>query len=292
MHNELFTIGPFTVYGYGLMIAIGILAAYAMTEHLAKKRGLNPDRMFWLVIYAVVFGFAGAKILYIITRIPDLASDPAILEDLADGWVIYGGIIGGILGIRAAAYVYKEDFFDYLDIAAPAVALAQGFGRIGCFLAGCCYGIEYDGIFSVTFHTSEYAPNDVALLPTQLISSALDFAHFILLYQIFRKAKKRGLVIGTYLTCYSIGRFILEYFRGDLIRGTVGVFSTSQFISFFICAAGVIILFYMTKKGSMISYTGTAEQLQADTSEPQTDTEPQAAHAEVTADDSGCSEGL
>ena len=264
MHNEILTIGPFTVYGYGLMIAIGIVAAYFLTEHLAKLRGIDPDRMFSLVIYALVFGLAGAKILYIITRLGELSADSSILTDLADGWVIYGGILGGIVGIAAASRVHKEKFLNYLDIAAPAVALAQGFGRIGCFLAGCCYGIEYDGIFSVTFHTSEYAPNDVALVPTQLISSGLDFLHFVLLYVIYRKAPVRGAAIGTYLTCYSIGRFILEFFRGDLVRGTVGVFSTSQFISLFTGAAGIILLIYLSRRGKPVEAPAAAGGEMAD----------------------------
>lgn len=255
MHNEIITIGPFTVYGYGLMIAIGILAAYLLAEHLAPKRGVEKDHVFGLVICALIFGFIGAKILYILTKLSDLGTEGFTLASLADGWVIYGGILGGIVGIFVASVIYKDRFADYLDIAVPAVALAQGFGRIGCFLAGCCYGIEYDGIFSVTFHTSAYAPNDVALFPTQLLSSGLDFLHFILLYLLFRKVRRRGIVVGTYLTCYSIGRFAVEYLRGDLERGTIGGVSTSQFIAFFVCLAGVMVLFYSCRKGSLIVLT-------------------------------------
>lgn len=251
MHNELLTIGPFTVYGYGLMIAIGIILAYFMAEYRARKLGLKDEMVFSLVICCVVFGFLGSKVLYTLTQLKEILADPSLILEFADGWVVYGGIIGGIFGAWVCCKFHHVHLLDYLDLAAPACALAQGFGRIGCFLAGCCYGMEYDGIFSITFHNSAYAPNNVALLPTQLISSGLDFANCILLLLVARKSKKRGLITGIFLTLYSIGRFILEFFRGDLIRGKVGVLSTSQFIGLFTCGAGLIIWIYSWKKGVM-----------------------------------------
>lgn len=132
----------------------------------------------------------------------------------------------------------------------PSVALAQGFGRIRCLLAGCCYGKETDSIFAITFHESEFAPNNVPLIPTEIYSSVLDFAHFALLLFIASRKKKDGQVAACYLIFYSIGRFILEFFRGDLIRGSVGVLSTSQFISLFTGAAGIIILILRSKKSN------------------------------------------
>lgn len=127
----------------------------------------------------------------------------------------------------------------YLDLTLPSVALAQGFGRIGCLLAGCCYGRETESAFSITFEHSAYAPNGVALIPTQIISSGLDYLHFIILLIFVKKWKKKdGQVTGLYFMLYSAGRFILEYFRGDLERGSVGVLSTSQFIAIFIFLMG------------------------------------------------------
>lgn len=129
----------------------------------------------------------------------------------------------------------------------PSVALAQGFGRIGCLLAGCCYGRETNSIFSITFQNSDFAPNHVALIPTQIYSSVLDFLHFGILLYIARH--KKGWTGGAcYLIFYSIGRFVLEFFRGDLIRGSVGMLSTSQFISLFILVAGILILVIRSKK--------------------------------------------
>ncbi len=247
MHNELITIGPFTVYGYGLMIAIGIVAAYLVGEYRAKKRGLNPDMIFNLVIWCVISGFLGSKILYTITILDEVIADPSVLRNFADGWVVYGGIIGGILGGFLCCRFHKVNFIDHFDLVMPSVALAQGFGRIGCLLAGCCYGRETTSAFHIVFHSSAYAPNDVMLVPTQIISSACDFVLFFLLIIIAARINKRGLIAGIYLVLYSIGRFILEFYRGDLNRGSVGTLSTSQFIGLFTALAGVVIIIWALK---------------------------------------------
>ena len=186
-----------------------------------------------------------------ITEWKSIIADPGfILDTLSDGFVVYGGILGGIL----AGWIYckskKVDVWKYFDLVMPSVALAQGFGRIGCLLAGCCYGKETDSIFAITFHESEFAPNNVPLIPTEIYSSVLDFAHFALLLFIASRKKKDGQVAACYLIFYSIGRFTLEFFRGDLIRGSVGVLSTSQFISLFTGAAGIIILILRSKKSN------------------------------------------
>ena len=242
MHNEIFHIGPFTIYGYGLMIAIGILAAYFLAEYRAKKLGLNADTVFGLVVWAVAAGLIGGKLLFYLTQIPEILANPSILLDVANGFVVYGSLIGGV--IRAILYCRRKNlsFLAYFDLAMPSVALAQGFGRIGCLLAGCCYGMETEGPFSIVFHSSAYAPNGVPLVPTQIISSGLDFLHFALLIVFASRYKKGdGQVAGLYMICYSVGRFVLEFFRGDLVRGNVGALSTSQFISIFVFVLGWIL---------------------------------------------------
>lgn len=243
MMNDLFTIGPLTIHGYGLMMAIGILAAYLSVEYRSSRNGLDQEQIFPLGIWAVGGGLLGAKLLYYITELPAIIKNPSLLLNVTDGFVVYGGIIGGILGGYLFCRRRKLNFAGYFDLVMPSVALAQGFGRIGCFLAGCCYGMETDCPLGIVFQNSEFAPNGVRLVPTQLISSALDFMHFFVLILFARRFKKAdGQVAGLYLVLYSIGRFILEFFRGDLIRGSVGRLSTSQFISIFILAVGIFIL--------------------------------------------------
>lgn len=242
MKNELFSIGPFTIYGYGLMIAIGFCSAYLACEFRAKKQKLDPELLFGILVCSLVGGLAGAKVLYWITRWKDILENPKILLDIADGFVVYGGIIGGVL--VAALYLLKKKapFWRYFDLVMPSVALAQGFGRLGCFLSGCCYGKETDSWIGMAFHDSQYAPNGVDLIPTQLISSGLNFLNFVILVLLTKHRKGDGQIGALYLIFYSVGRFLMEYFRGDLIRGTVGSVTTSQFISIFMFIIGVVLL--------------------------------------------------
>ncbi len=250
MKNELFSIGGFTIHAYGLMIAIGIYMAYIVSDYRAKKKGLDPDHVFGLAVYGVLIGLVSAKLLYYITTIDQIIANPKLLLDISNGFVVYGGIIGGILGGYIYCRKYRLNFLKYVDLILPAVALAQGFGRIGCFMAGCCYGRETHGAFAIIFHNSAYAPNEIPLLPTQLMSSAFDFLHFALLLWLSGKLKQDGQVGAMYLIIYSLGRFVIEFYRGDLIRGTVGALTTSQFISLFVAAAGVILMLVCQKRNS------------------------------------------
>lgn len=250
MHNEIFTIGPVTIYGYGLMIAIGIFSAYFLAEYRARKIGLDAEAIFGLTCWAVVAGLIGGKVLYYITTIREIIKDPSLLLQVADGFVIYGSLIGGILGVVLYCRWKKLNCLSYFDLAVPSVALAQGFGRIGCFLAGCCYGRETDSAFAIVFHSSDYAPNGVPLIPTQLISSGLNFLHFAILIIFAKKYKKgEGQVAGMFFALYSAGRFFLEFLRGDAERGSVGALSTSQFIAIFMFFFGWVLFFYLGKRG-------------------------------------------
>lgn len=244
MKNELLHIGPVTLYGYGLMIAIGAISAYLITEYRAKKKNMKHELVFALFWWCLGGGILGAKLLYLITQIKNIIADPSILLDVSEGFVVYGGIIGGILAGYLFCRRHKLNFLQYFDLVMPSIALAQGFGRVGCIFAGCCYGIETDSPFGIIFHESDYAPNYVNLVPTQPISSVLNFLHFLLLIMISKRVKADGQVAGFYLIFYSAGRFILEFFRGDLARGNIGVLSTSQFISIFLFLLGIGIIIF------------------------------------------------
>lgn len=255
MLPELFSIGPVTIYSYGLMIAIGIIVAITLAERQALKRNIAPDGFVTsMAICAIVGGFIGSKILYWITILPDIIKDPSIMLNFGNGWVVYGGLIGGILTAYVYCHVKNVDFWAMFDIAAPVIALAQCFGRIGCFLAGCCYGQETDSICGIVFHNSMHAPNGVSLFPIQLVSSGLDLLNFVFLTWLLMKGRfakwnlKKGMIGIAYIITYSVGRFVLEYFRGDLERGAVGVLSTSQFISIFTVIVGIVLLFVFARK--------------------------------------------
>ena len=252
MKNDLFSIGGFTIHGYGLMIGIGIIAAYSVGEYRAKKQGLDEEQILPIALWGVLSGLICAKLLYYITIFDEILADPRLLLNISDGFVVYGGIIGGIIGGMVYARVKKLDILRYFDLVMPSVALAQGFGRIGCLLAGCCYGLQADCPISIVFKNSGFAPNGVPLLPTQIIASGLNFVHFLFLIWFAKKAKAKGQVSALYLICYSAGRFVLEFFRGDLIRGSVGALSTSQFISVFIFVIGCVLFAVSTKWGKRL----------------------------------------
>lgn len=239
MYNDLFSIGPVTIHGYGLMIGIGIVLAFIAGTYLAKKKGIDADELFNLTTISVIGGFACAKVLFCIVEWDSFVKNP--LGTLgSSGFVVYGGIIGGILLCALYCKIKKLPFWKYFDTMLPAVAIAQGFGRIGCFLAGCCYGRETDSFVGIAFHNSKFAPNDVKLIPTQLFSSAGCFIMAAVLFAYSRKERKDARTGALYLIMYSIGRSVIEYFRNDY-RGAIGILSTSQFISIFILIAGIIL---------------------------------------------------
>lgn len=248
MYNDLFSIGPFTIHSYGVMIAIGALLAYQVVMIRAKKYQMDTSHIDTLFIVVLLSGFIGSKVLYFLTEFDRIMQYPNILFDLSDGYVVYGGIIGGIFGGYLFCRNKQIPFLKMLDLAIPSMALAQGFGRIGCFLAGCCYGMETTSAIGVVYPSGSLAPSGVSLLPTQIISSIFDFALFFLLIVYAKHKKTDGQVSALYLIFYSIGRFIIEFFRGDLIRGSVGTLSTSQFISIFVVVIGIGLYIYLQKK--------------------------------------------
>ncbi len=248
MLSELFSIGPLTVYSYGLLIAIGVIVGYQIVQVRAKRLNIDITYLDHLALWILGFGFIGAKVLYWLTQVDAIIQNPSIMFNITDGYVVYGGIIGGIIGGYFGCKRKNLNFLEFLDLVVPSVAIAQAFGRIGCFMAGCCYGMEIHGPLGVVFPTGSLAPSGVSLLPTQLISSVFDFALFFILIFYAKRKKANGQVGVLYLMLYSIGRFIIEFFRGDLIRGSVGTLSTSQFISIFMFLFAIGLFIYLHKK--------------------------------------------
>ena len=241
------TIGPITIHMYGLMFGIAYLCAYFVSCKRAKNYGLNEDILWGILICAILGTLIGSRLLFYLVSIPQIIKNPSIIWNFRNGYVVYGGIMCGVL----LGYFYCQkkgaSFLNYFDLVMPSVSLAQGIGRIGCFFAGCCYGRETDSWFHIIYTHSEYAPNHVPLIPTQLISSAGNFIIAALLFWYASKSKKAGTVGALYMILYSIGRFIIEMFRNDY-RGTWGMLSTSQIISIGIMAAGVFFMFLFYKK--------------------------------------------
>lgn len=235
---DLFSIGPVTVHGYGLMIAIGIIVALLVAEKRAAKLGMNTDYVYTATFLIAIIGFLGGKLMFMIVEWRQTIVDPlAMLK--GNGFVVYGGIITGFITALVYCHMKKISFPEYADLLTPCVAIAQGFGRIGCFMAGCCYGRPTNSWIGVIFKNSPYAPNGVKVIPTQLFSSAGDFLIFLLLSLYSKKRKTPGQVTAMYFILYSIGRFIIEIFRND-DRGMVGNLSTAQFTGIFMLVCGLV----------------------------------------------------
>lgn len=242
---------------YGPVFIAGFFIALLIAIKLAPKYSIRKEDILFSSVYGGIGLLIGAKLLYFLTKLPNIithfdtycelfkASPINAISYAFGGLVFYGGLIGAFLGIYRYCYRFKVKFAGFLDIYAPLIPLVHGFGRIGCFLAGCCYGKEYHGFLSVQFPYNELVPElcEVPRIPVQLIEAVLNFIMFAVLFWLLRKRKLLfGRLMGIYLLYYTIARYFLEMLRGDMIRGGVGIFSTSQLISLLILPVGIILL--------------------------------------------------
>lgn len=267
MFPRLLELGPITLHTYGLLLATAYLTAILLTSRLAEKEGVPANHVWDLGLVVIISALVGAKLLLVLTDMGGYLAQPSRLlsvEFWQAGGVFYGGFIGAVAG--AALWVSRSPdlkFWTIADGAAPAIALGQSIGRVGCFAAGCDYGKATGLPWAVTF-TSEYAhqhvgvPLNVTLHPTQLYESGATFLLFWILLGIYRKRRFTGQVFCSYLVLYGVTRFLLEFFRGDVGRGFVfgGLLSTSQFISLLIVPVGLVGLIYFYRRPQEASRRG------------------------------------
>lgn len=238
--------GLFQLPAMGISILCGTVLAFLLLFLLRKKTRLSTDQSLDGLIWAILLGFVGMKALYWIVTPVELPTNlREVLDFLATGMVFYGGLIGGILGILICSLRKKVNPFEYADYFAPAFCLAHAGGRIGCLLAGCCYGMVVDSAhpFGIVY------PTDANILPigaSRLAVPVMEAAFLVLLAAVlsvlFIHRKRRGFVTGIYLLLYSVWRFIIEFFRDDIERGFVGALSTSQWISIATFAAAIVLI--------------------------------------------------
>lgn len=250
MYPEIFHIS--FLHTYGVLVAAAFLAALWMAAKLARRAGLNADSVTNLGIYCALSALAGAKLMMFLVDLPYYAQRPGEIFSLATlqaGGVFYGGLLASLA--VSWWYIRKANLpgWKTADVFAPAIALGHGIGRIGCFTAGCCWGVECERPWAVTF-TDQTANNltgvpiGISLHPTQLYEAFAEFAIFGFLYWRSKKTHADGAIIGLYLMLYSTARFIVEFFRfheqGNLWGGPL---DTSQWISMGLFVAGVAIYF-------------------------------------------------
>jgi phosphatidylglycerol---prolipoprotein diacylglyceryl transferase len=227
---------------YGLLVAIAFLVALWMVGRLAKRAGLDPDAVTNLGVYCALAAIVGAKVMLLIVEPGDFFS----WATLQAGGVFYGGLIAA-LGV-AWWHMRKTKLppLKTADVFAPAIALGHGIGRLGCFSAGCCWGVECHLPWAVTFrnpvaHDLVGVPLNVPLHPTQLYESAAEFLIFGILLWRFRRPHQTGAVISLYLLLYSTARFVVEFFRFHEQGNLWGTpLDTSQWISIGLFALGAL----------------------------------------------------
>ena len=242
---------------YGLMIVTGIAAANLFAVRLLRSASwINADKFILLEAYGFLGGAVGAKLLYLMVSFdsidwPRLGDIVYLSSLMSSGFVFYGGLIGALLALFAGCHFEKISLKKYLGTFIFMIPMMHGFGRIGCFCAGCCYGIPYSGAFSVVFPEGSFAPSGIQLFPVQLLEAVLLIILSLCLYAAALRSKCRY-SFAAYLIVYAVLRFFLEYLRYDEARGYLWIFSTSQWISLFLTAAGVIVFIRAYHAGDQI----------------------------------------
>jgi len=253
MYPRLFELGPITLYTYGVLLAAAYLVGLKLAMVRAKARGLDANRVLDLGIYIIISALVGAKLLLLVTDFRTFRADPRELLTLArSGGVFYGGLI---LAVAVALWYIRRvglPLWTTCDVFAPGIALGHVVGRFGCFFAGCCYGKPTMKPWGITF-TDPFAasnvgtPLGVPLHPTQLYEAGAELLILIVLLVTERKGRPfPGRTFWLYMLLYAVSRFIIEFFRGDE-RGTVFMFSTSQFISLLLAPLAVAMLVYLSR---------------------------------------------
>ena len=217
MFPILFKLGPFSVFSYGVMAALGFLAGILVSLHFAKKEGLSAETILDLAVYVIIGSIIGARLLYVLGQwhlYKDNLLEIFMLQH--GGLVVLGGVIAAILVVFWFAKKKKISFLKLFDICTPATLLGLTIGRIGCFLNGCCFGVPTDCACGVNFPprslAHSYFPHE-HLWPTQLFSSAGLLIAFLIIFVFYQRKKFDGQVFFIGLIFYSIYRFTVEFYR-------------------------------------------------------------------------------
>jgi phosphatidylglycerol:prolipoprotein diacylglycerol transferase len=246
MFPKLISIGSFFLPTYGVLVAIGFMAALWVVVRLAKKAKLPPEAVTNLAIYCALAGLAGAKLFMFLFNFRDYWNDPKsifTLSTLQAAGVYQGGFL---LALVVAVWYMKHvklPVFPTFDVFAPGIALGHAVGRLGCLAAGCCWGTECHLPWAITFTNPQAnqltgVPLNIPLHPSQLYESLAEVCIFGILMWRIRKPHVAGEVFGLYLILYSSVRFLVEFVRNHE-QGLVLGLSLTQWISLGTLAAGI-----------------------------------------------------
>ena len=236
MYPKLLHIGSFTLYSYAFFVVIGLLAAAFMFRFLADKLHVG-DKIynFYLLtgVGSIAVGFMSAMLFQSVYYLIETG------KWTFGAMTFMGGLIGGVVCFLAVTAIaakkeYKTGFWRIANIITPSIPVAHAFGRIGCFMNGCCYGVETDGPLGVLFpgHTHK-------VFPTQLFEAAFLFLLCAALVVLILKYRRLNIILIVYLFAYSVFRFVLEFWRGDDRGEFIGGLSPSQWQSVFMFVIAV-----------------------------------------------------
>ncbi|MCA9697041.1 MAG: prolipoprotein diacylglyceryl transferase, partial [Myxococcales bacterium] len=283
MFPDPFHIGPLRIAPYGIMVALGLLSAIVLGGRENQRiKLMTPELWEKVALWTVLWGLLISRLFYVFTELDRFLEGPfwKLFALWEGGLVFYGGPIGAVLYlvyhfvIRKSGPEEGETVADYkqgwqrllrfFDLGAPMLALAHAFGRLGCVCAGCCYGAVHEGALSLHYPDGSpaFAAGGVGRYPIPLVESGIELMLFIWLMNLRLKKKFHGQVMLHYVIFYPAARFVLEMFRGDAVRGYVMrletpglnaalgldpsvpvMLTTSQFISIFVVAAAIVLIF-------------------------------------------------
>lgn len=247
-----------TIYFYGFFIACGAIAGFIYTAYQAKRQfNVKIETVQMLVILIIIAAIIGGKFFMIFEDPKLYLNEPSrIFKNFNTGFVFYGSLLFAIPTLLVFFKVHKLPTLAMLDIMAGTACIVHGFGRMGCFMAGCCYGTPHDGLLSVTFTDPKCVaePLNTSLHPTQLYSSTVIFAILFVIIFVSRRKQFDGQLFMLYLMLYAIGRSIVEIFRGDLERGFLinNIISNSQFISILVFLTALFFYIRLAKKSRQV----------------------------------------
>ena len=241
MHRVLFQIGGLTVYSYGVMLAVGFIVATLVARYRFQQQYKNPDIILDFVLAAVVGGILGARLFYVIGNWSEFSGHLGKIFTInMSGLVFYGGLILGLALVVVVGLWKKVRFWSIMDLAGLCVPLALAFGRVGCFLNGCCYGKPTSLPWGVTFPT---AVPMVARHPTQIYELILDLGLFAFLWWKKDSFQREGTAFWVFALGYGAIRFGMEFLR-DHTTAHAGLAFQMMSLALFVAAAGVLLFRY------------------------------------------------
>ncbi len=234
MNPVCFTIGSRPIYWYGVMVAASFLITVVHWSWLARREGrpegFGSELGFWIMLS----GILGARVAYIVANLDYFMTTPWEMVRIDKGGLIwYGGFLGASLALIIFARRNKEPLMKLADFTISGVPLGHAIGRIGCFLNGCCYGTPTHGSWAV--YTA-----DAWRYPVQLYEAVFNLLVYGILLWIYRRNRINGRILAAYLLLYPVGRFFLEFLRGDERIHWLG-FNVAQEISLVLFVTGILL---------------------------------------------------